>query len=72
VLDHLELLPRAAPSPNIAEDARSTAKWSGKWLGTRGNLMSDYFIAVRTVGGRWADLGALADALKNLDKKLNA
>lgn len=70
VLDHLELLPRTAPGPDVAEDAKSTAYWSGKWLGKRGNLMSDYFHAVRIRGVLWAELGALSSALASLDKKL--
>jgi len=64
LLDHLEHLRRVAPGTNTAQDAVSTSIWSGRWLGVRGNRMSDYFHAVRTVSDSWADLGEVADALE--------
>jgi hypothetical protein len=72
LLDQLELLPRNAPDTNTDADAVSTSIWSGRWLGSRGNRMSDYFIAVRTMLGPWADLSGLADALEEVDEKLKA
>ncbi len=71
LLDHLERLPRTTPDTATAASATSTSIWSGKWLGSRGNLMSDYFLKVKTLSGAWRDLEALDAALQELDVKLN-
>lgn len=70
LLGHLERLPRTAPDMDTASAAAVTSMWSGKWLGSRGNLMSDYFLKVQTLSGAWRDLEALDSTLKEFDNKL--
>lgn len=70
LLDHLERLPRTAPDMDRGSDAATTSMWSGKWLGARGNLMSDYFLKVQTLSGAWRDLEALDSTLQGIDGKL--
>jgi hypothetical protein len=70
MLDHLERLPRTTPDMDRASDAAATSIWSGKWLGSRGNLMSDYFRKVQTLSGAWRGLEALDATLQENDVKL--
>jgi hypothetical protein len=70
LLDHLERLPRTTPDTATATDATSTSIWSGKWLGSRGNLMSEYFLTVQLVSGAWSGLGDLDATLEEMDAKL--
>lgn len=72
LLDHLERLPRTAPDADAASAAAVTSMWSGKWLGSRGNLMSDYFLKVQTLSGAWRDLEALDTTLEKIDIRLKA